>query len=57
MDNTLCTTYTIIIPVPVLELNQLLKAVNGSDQINLFESFFFWGGGGGLQITLLEEVL
>ena len=55
MDNTLCTTYTIIIPVPVLELNQLLKAVNGSDQINLFESFF--GGGRGLQITLSEEVL
>ena len=44
MDNTLCTTYTIIIPVPVLELNQLLKAVNGSDQINLFESFFLGGG-------------
>ena len=56
MDNTLCTTYTII--VPILELNQLLKAANGSDQINLFESFFFGGGGGRvLQITLLEEVL
>ena len=44
MDDTLCTTYTIIIPVPVLELNQLLKAVNGSDEINLFESFFLGGG-------------
>ena len=27
--------------IPILELDQLLKAVNGSDEINLFEVLFF----------------
>ena len=30
--------------IPILELDQLLKAVNGSDEINLFEVLFFERG-------------